>query len=219
MTVTELAILHLKPNISLTNPSPRAKLLRAKQVMENALGISGRHFTYYQGIEDPTTIYLLGDWQYPSEHWDQFIPSAENQELLELLKDDFDIPRIQMYHVDVPNSQIPAASEVMRIGWFRVKTEDKAGFEEQSARGMNLLNEHLGTGKEATGGGWRVENPDDMENEEQWVQLWGSDHKEEHNKSAQIDVWKDNSLVNSLVLEFELKTGIRLYFEPLLDKG
>lgn len=164
MAVTELAILPLQPNISLTNASLRAKLLRAKQVMKTALGISGRHFTYYQSIEDPTTIYLLGDWQSPSEHWDQFIPSAENQELLELLNDDFDIPRIQMYHIDLPNSHIPADSEVIRIGWFRVKAGNKACFEEQCARGMSLLNNSLATENRA-GGGWRIEKSDDMQDE------------------------------------------------------
>lgn len=218
MAVTELAILPLKPNISLTNPSLRAKLLRAKQVMENALGISGRHFTYYQGIEDPTTIYLLGDWQSPSEHWEQFIPSAENRGLLELLKDDFDIPRIQMYHVDVPNSKVPADSEIIRIGWFRVKTKDKARFEEQAAHNKWLSTDHLATGK-GTGGGWRIEKSDDMENEEQWVQFWGVDRKEEQRGSVRTDPWKHDSLINSLTLRSQLKTGRHMDVEPGSNPG
>ncbi|KAJ4394771.1 hypothetical protein N0V93_003991 [Gnomoniopsis smithogilvyi] len=215
MPVTEVAILHLQPSVSLTEPSFRAKLLHTKKVMENALGIPGRHFNYYQDIKDPSVLYLLGDWQSPSEHWDRFIPSPENQQMLELLKDDLDLPRIQMYHVDVPNAKIPASAEVVCISWYRVRTEDKVRFEEQVVQRTQCSNDGLSQGREAVGaGGWRIEKPDEFGDEEQWVHFRGRDNVEEHTRSGQTEAWKDDDHINTMVIGSEFKHGIRVDFNP-----
>lgn len=212
MPVTELAILHLKSGVSLTDPSCRARLLQAKRVMENALGIPGRQFVYYQGVEDPSMLFLLGDWRSPCEHWEEFIPSPENQQLLELLKDDLDVPRIQMYHVDVPIATIPANSEGICIGWYRIRMEDKARFEEQMAHHTQLPSDILTQGREAAGG-WRIEKPDDVEDEEQWVHFYGWDNVERDKDSDQGNAWVEDGRLKNLVLGFELKHGTRTDIE------
>lgn len=116
-----------------------------------------------------------------------------------------------MYHVDVPNSQIPAGSEVLCIGWFRVKMEDKARFDQQCAQYITSFDDHLVAAGKGPAGGWRIEKSDDMENEEQWVQFWGLDRKAERNGS----VLMDDNFISSLVLGSELKTGSRMDVEPV----
>lgn len=217
MPVTELAILHLQPGVSLANPSFRAKLLQSVKVMENALGISGRRFVYYQGVEDPAILYLLGDWQSPSEHWDEFIPSPENQRLLELLKHDFDIQCIQMYHVDVPNAGVPTDSNIMHIGWYRVRTEDKARFEAQAVDFTQWSNEEESLEKKPAAG-WRIEKAEGRENEEEWVRFCGWDNVHERMESRQTEPWKEGNDIHGLVLGSQLKHGTRIHLEPEVEE-
>jgi hypothetical protein len=88
MTVTELAILPLTHPLTKEShflPSSLIqKLLTAKSVLETA---SGHSFYYFQQIEDPSIIYILGAWDSVTAHH-TFLPSSENQKLLELFKDD-----------------------------------------------------------------------------------------------------------------------------------
>jgi quinol monooxygenase YgiN len=92
MTVTELAILPLTH--PLTNDSPALpsalilKLLKARSVLES---VSGHSFHYFQQVEDPSIIYILGSWDSVAAHG-SFLPSSENQNLLELFKDDIVMP-------------------------------------------------------------------------------------------------------------------------------
>lgn len=214
MGVTELAILYLTPNASLTSQAFRAKLLHSKKVMEAALGVSGRRFVYYQSIDDPAVLYLLGDWQSASEHWNHFIPSPENQQLLDLLKDDFDIPRIVMYHVDVPNAQVPADAQVISIGWYRVRSVDKARFAEHAfSDDAKRSDERMGHEKKPAGG-WRIETSAGREDEEEWVRFRGWDSLEDHQKIIQTEpTSQEGDDIHGLVLESEVKHGVRIDFD------
>lgn len=92
MTVTELAILPITHSLTKEFPAlpPHLiqKLQTAKSVLEKA---SGRAFYYFQQVEDTSIIYILGSWESVAAHR-EFLPSVENQRLLELLKDDIVMP-------------------------------------------------------------------------------------------------------------------------------
>ena len=88
MTVTELAILPLTHPLTKDSPTlPNAliqKLVTAKSVLEAASGYS---FNYFQQVEEPSIIYILGSWDSVDAHG-AFLPSRENQNLLQLFKED-----------------------------------------------------------------------------------------------------------------------------------
>lgn len=213
MPVTELAIIRLAPGVSIANKSFRDKLLRSKEVMENALNLTGRRFVYYQGVEDPQVIYLLGDWQSPEEHWKEFIPSAENQGLLEMLKDDFDIATIEMYHVDTPIVNVPTGTEVMSIGWHRVRAQDKEAFETRFAECKQWL-DHYVSQDTKPGGGWRIEKAAGRqeEEEEEWVLFCGWKTVEEHKGFSSTEDFNKYSRIRDFVQEFNVKHGQRIIF-------
>lgn len=210
MPVTELAILRLAPGADLSDATLRAKLGRAKTVMENALDISGRRFVYYQGVEDPRALYLVGGWQSAAEHWGQFIPSPENQELLVLLRDELDIPRIEMYHVDVPNAEIPAEANVLSFEWHRVLRDvDRAAFEARFLECRKWLDEYLSTADKPAGG-WRIEKAAGREEEDEWVLFTGWKSVEEYMGFAGTSHFEKYRQIRELTRGFEVKHGIRI---------
>ena len=83
MAVTEIALLHLLPHVSTDDSVFRSKLAQAKKVMEN---YTGQQFHYLQQLEDPSFLYIIGEWDSLGQHMNHFIPSAENQSLLRALK-------------------------------------------------------------------------------------------------------------------------------------
>ncbi|KAF3762682.1 hypothetical protein M406DRAFT_333053 [Cryphonectria parasitica EP155] len=222
MPVTELAFLPLAQGTTPASPALHAKLQKSIQVMQTALGIPGRRFTYYQSLETPQLLYLLGDWRSPSEHRDQFLPSPENQELLQLLRDDLDIPRIEMYHVDVPNAAVPADAPVLSLGWFRVRGQDKAAFEGRAKSWAWLSRRDPGQDGvgEASAGGWRIEKASDghdedegQEKEEEWVSFCGWENVDEYEKLAEAVALDKSEHFRDLVCSSQVRRGIRIDFE------
>ena len=82
MPIIELAKLHAQHGQQDISHALRAKLLRAKKVMEEA---SGYPFNYYQSTEDQGVFFIVGAWPSVKFHMQEFIPGAANQELLESL--------------------------------------------------------------------------------------------------------------------------------------
>lgn len=79
MTITELAILPLTHALTKESSSLPVgvvkKLHTAKVVLEDKSGYS---FKYFQQVEDPSIVYLLGAWESPTAH-SAFLPSLDNQ--------------------------------------------------------------------------------------------------------------------------------------------
>lgn len=88
MTVTELAIFPLTHRLTKNCPTLPSSLIQKLLIAKFALeAASGHSFYYFQQIEDPSIIYIVGAWDSIAAHH-TFLPSPENQRLLELLKDD-----------------------------------------------------------------------------------------------------------------------------------
>lgn len=211
MPVTELAILRLAPGVSLLDEGFRARLLRSKQVMETALGIHGRLFVYYQDAQDPMVLYLLGDWQSTDEHWNEFIPSPGNQELLELLRHDLDIPSIKMYHVDLPAANVPTDANVISIGWHKVRQEDKAVIETSFYECKQWLDEYFSHAIKPAGG-WRVEKAVGQQESEELVLFCGWEGVDEHLGFAKTKSFEKYDRIRKFVKKYSVKHGIRIEF-------
>jgi hypothetical protein len=59
---------------------------------------TGFDFHYFTQTENPSILYIrvIGGWESPKQHFEQWIPSKENTDLLGLLKDLLDTPTISV---------------------------------------------------------------------------------------------------------------------------
>jgi len=96
MLVTELARLSLQPDTESIVSRIAGEPREAKEVMQQA---SGFEFWYYQCVEDPNVIFILGSWPSVDFHMREFIPSQPNQELLASLKDQVTVE--WMFHLNI----------------------------------------------------------------------------------------------------------------------
>jgi quinol monooxygenase YgiN len=171
MTITEIALLRLAPNITIDNANLRSKLAHAKMVMQN---YTKHTFYYFQQVEDPSLIYILGEWDSLDQHTDHFIPSQENQEVLQSLEGILTVEWLQ--HIDASHADLPlpktdvekdtARSGEVLLGVARhfVKDGERADFQ------RFLLRDYVARGEL---GGWRLDKQDDQE---EWVLFcWTTD--------------------------------------------
>lgn len=128
---------------------------------------SSRAFYYLQQVEDPTYIYIIGEWDSLDQHMNDFIPSVDNQELLESLKDLLGVD--WLLHIDAPHADLPLPgpgtnnTKVPVYGLVRHFVKD--GQKEQFRGTYNNEKRHLqGFVTEGKiGGGWRVDKEGDKE--------------------------------------------------------
>jgi len=166
MPITELALLHLTPGTTLESPTLCTNLSHAKTVLQN---YTNRAFYYMQQISDPSCIYVVGEWDSLDQHMNDFIPSADNQALLESLKDYITVDS-NLEHLNVPNAELPLprgeeelerakrGEQVWSITHYTIKAGKREAFEVQ----FREIKEKL---EDGVGGGWCVgkkEGEDDV---------------------------------------------------------
>jgi heme-degrading monooxygenase HmoA len=211
MPVTEFAILPLVHSLSKDNstlPSPLLEKFRtAKKALEQA---SKYTFYLFQQIEDPSIIYIIGRWDSPEAHY-AFLPSTENQKLLELFKDDVNIEetngkKMQMWHLDHDVFDVSSGTEmvftapVISCNRHFVPKEKKPGFIEKFAKVKGLLEEF--TRPYAVVGGWRIAKED--EGKEEWVLFSGFESVENHQEFAQTEGFAQYREIVGFVSGFEV---------------
>jgi len=163
MPVTELALLPLTTPLSSTLIT---KLLAAQSVLTSA---SGHPFHIYQQIEDPSLLYILGKWDSVAAHH-VFLSSEENQKLLESLKDDLDLEKIVLYHLDADifaleeGKKSVLEAETISLNRHFVPASKRDGFQEKFNGVKGLLDEY--TKPFRVVGGWRIEK--ESEEKEEW---------------------------------------------------
>ncbi|RAR06588.1 dimeric alpha-beta barrel domain-containing protein [Stemphylium lycopersici] len=168
MQITELALLHLSCDVTVDNVALRSKLSHAKTVMQK---YTGHAFYYMQQIEEPALVYIVGEWDSLDQHMDKFIPSADNQALLESLKGALTVERLE--HIDVPHADLPlpkreAQLEHARQGgliWSIVRYYIKDGAKQDFLDTLEANKHYIqGFVTEGTiGGGWRIDKEDGKE--------------------------------------------------------
>jgi quinol monooxygenase YgiN len=211
MPVTEFAILPLKHPLTENSTIPPAllqKLQIAREVLEEA---SKYKFYYFQQIEDPSTMYIIGKWDSPEAHY-TFLASPENQKLLELFKEDIYIEEtngkiMQMWHLDDDVFAVPSGAEwvftapVISCNRHFVPKKNKPSFIEKFNEIRGLLEKY--TKPYGVVGGWRIEKED--EEKEEWVLFSGFESVDHHMEFAKTDGFAKYREIVGFVSAFELK--------------
>ena len=182
MRITELALLHLSCGVTVDSAALRSNLSHAKTVMQNC---TGHTFYYMQQLEEPALVYIVGEWDSLDQHMNEFIPSAENQAVLESLKDALTVERLE--HIDVPHANLPLPKSeaqveqarrgelIWSIGCYYIKDGAKHDFRDSFEANKQYLQDFVTEG--TIGGGWRIDKED---NKEEFVLLSPWKNVEQH---------------------------------------
>jgi len=163
MVVTELAVLRLNPGTSIEAITPN--LSKAKQVME-AWG--NKKFHYLQCAEDSSLVYIIGCWDSIEQHMNEFVSGEQNQELLELLKDQMTVASLT--HLDLDPNLIPVNAPVLSLGIHYVDAVKKDDFVKAFQENTSNLMNHSETGTPV--GGWRIDKEDESKDEFMLFSPW-----------------------------------------------
>ncbi|KAH7045803.1 hypothetical protein B0J12DRAFT_576639 [Macrophomina phaseolina] len=196
MAVTELALLRLRPGASFRAPTLRANLQKAKKAMED---FTQQPFHYFVQVEDPTFFYILGSWPSAKYHFQEWIPSPANQELLELLKDQIDVE--WMFHLDVEKSHLPLNAPILAIGRHYIAPDKRTGFSQT----FNAVKHNLEgfTAPRKASGGWRLEK--EAPDKEEWILFSGWDEVAQHEKFGETGAFQDYGIIRDFVSGFEIR--------------
>ena len=211
MTVTEFAILPLTHRFTKESSALPSQLIEklkaARIVLEKS---SGHQFRYFQQVEDPSIVYIFGNWDSVSAH-QAFLPSQDNQQLLELFKDDVlteGEKKMQMWHLDGDlfngvNEWQMHVLEAPTISCNRhfVPTEKKEGFQTKFEEVRGLLEDFTKPYKVV--GGWRIEK--DSEEEEEWALFSGFQSVNNHMEFAKTEGFAKYRELVDFVKGFEVR--------------
>jgi heme-degrading monooxygenase HmoA len=203
MPVTEVALLHLSQGVTIEDANLRSKLAHAKTVMQN---YTGRIFYYLQQVEDPTYIYIIGEWDSLDHHIIDFIPSADNQAVLESLKGLLSVRWLQ--HIDAPHADLPLPGPgtgntkglVYSFVRYFVKDGQRDQFRQTYEDEQDHLQSFVTEGR--IGGGWRIDNEG---GKEEWVRLISWTNVEQHRAFAETDGFAENSKIREHIDGVEIK--------------
>lgn len=203
MTVTEIALLRLSSGVSHNDTNLLSKLAQAKTIMQN---YTARTFYYLQQVEDPTYIYVIGEWESLGQHMDDFIPGSDNQAVLESIKGLISVD--WLLHIDVSHSDLPLAStgtnkqkdSVYAISRHFVKNGQRGDFWHTFDTEKYHLQDFVTNGK--IGGGWRV---DKEGGKDEWVLLTPWTSVRQHHAFAETDGFVEYGKIREYIEGVEIK--------------
>jgi quinol monooxygenase YgiN len=203
MTVIEIALLRLVPGVVIDSPDLRSELQHAKTVMQN---YTGRTFYYFQQVEDPSYIYIVGEWDSLSQHMNEFIPSAENQTLLQSLKDMLKVE--WLIHINNPNAELPLPGSkkphqrevVLGIVRHFIKDGERDGFQQTFKVNEHYLQDYVTQGRVV--GGWCIDREDDKQ---EWVLLTPWESVEQHDAFRETRGFIEYSRIRDYIDSTEIK--------------
>ncbi|KAF1944523.1 hypothetical protein EJ02DRAFT_452385 [Clathrospora elynae] len=207
MTITEIALLYLTSGITVDNAALRSNLSHAKTVMQN---YTGHTFYYLQQIEDPAYVYIIGEWESLDQHMNHFIPSSDNQVVLESLKDALTVVRLE--HIDAPHADLPLPKNETQLEKARcgeliwsivrhfVKDGEKQKFQDTFDTNKQYMQDYITEG--TIGGGWRI---DREYSKEEFVLLEPWKSVEQHLKFGKTDDFKKYGQIREHIDGAEIK--------------
>ncbi|KAA8915896.1 hypothetical protein TRICI_001910 [Trichomonascus ciferrii] len=154
MAVTELAVLRLKPGVSVADDAElRTQLRFAKDTME---AYSRHPFYFLQDEDDSEVLYIVGGWESAEFHKDSFVPSPENAEQIRRLQDKLN--RVEtMYHVEIAPPAISDASPIVSIGRYYIYKDKLAEFRQAIDNSIQRIKQVAYPYK--VSGGYSIDNP------------------------------------------------------------
>jgi quinol monooxygenase YgiN len=217
MTVTEFAILPLNHPLTKDNSTLPEPLIEKLQTAKKVLESSARYpFHYFQQIEDPSTIYLIGKWGSVAEH-EEFLSSAENQALLDLLKNDITMSvdgdrKMTMWHLDTDVFALNISSgeksvftaPAISCNRHFVPAEKKEAFVKKFQEIRGLLEAYTKPFKVI--GGWRIEKEVvEGKEREEWALFSGFESVDHHFAFAKTEEFTKYKEIISFVDGFEVR--------------
>ncbi len=207
MVVTEFALLHLAPGVDISQEDIRGKLKHAKIISED---FTKRNFYLFQQVEDSSYLYIIGEWDSVEQHVNDFIPGAENQAVLETVKDDLTVPwliYLDVSHADLPVPKSEAEKQkalqgdlVWSIVRYHVKEGERQKFQESFDANGHLLQDFVTEGK--VGGGWRVNKE---EGKEERVSFCPWKSVQQHQEFAATEEFKQYVVIKEHLESTEIK--------------
>jgi heme-degrading monooxygenase HmoA len=209
MTVTEIALLRLSPGVTSIDIDLRAKLVHAKKIMQD---YTGRTFYYLQQYEDPSYIYIIGEWDSLDQHMTDFIPSEANQALLESLKDELSV--VWLLHIDAPHTALPLPKTdddnakarhgdwVISIVRHFIRNGASEEFRQTFESNKEHLQNYLTEG--TMGGGWRIDKED---GKDEWILLCPFKSVQQHTEFAETEGFEKYGQIRDYIDGAEIKHG------------
>lgn len=214
MPITELALLHLKPTVTTDDAKLQSTLRSAKYAME---AFTGYPFHLYTQVEDPSYIYIIGSWTSLTQHVEQWIPSKENQAVLQSAGELLDVE--WMFHLDVdqmaPKEDLagvmPFSAPTIAIERHFVETGRKREFQttfEKNKRGLIEF-----TVPQSICGGWRIdrepEKGSDGAEEDEFVLFSGWRDVAHHSDFARSNEYETYEKTKNSLASFEVRHARR----------
>ncbi|EAS27791.3 uncharacterized protein CIMG_08995 [Coccidioides immitis RS] len=214
MPLTELALLHLKPTITVDNAALQSSLRSAKHAMES---FTGYPFHFFTQVEDPSYIYIIGNWTSLTQHVDQWIPSEKNQALLEALENLLTVE--WMFHLDIDQLAtkegsegiMPFSAPIVAIVRHFIAAGKKDSFVATFEKNKQSLVEF--TAPQPICGGWRIdreqESGKDGAEKDEFVLFSGWRKIAHHVDFAQTEPFERYKEIRDYLAAFEVKHATR----------
>ncbi|KEF63616.1 uncharacterized protein A1O9_01594 [Exophiala aquamarina CBS 119918] len=148
MAIVELAACQLKGGITASDSELLKNLKEVKRVIE---AYSGLTTLFFELVDDPTVMFVVGAWDSKETHEKGFDGSPQQGEILELIKDQLGIT--WMHYMDVELGDIPVRSPVLAIVKATLpKHVDREGF----VSSMQAATEDVDGGPYGAIGAWNI---------------------------------------------------------------
>lgn len=135
MAIIELAHISLKNGITASDPALKKNLKEVKRVIEE---YSRLQTLFYTQIDDPTNMFVVGAWESKDQHQHGFNGSPQQDEILDLVKDQMSID--WMHYMNVEQSRIPLNAPVLVIlKTVHHKNVHKLAFDNEFAAGTSTM--------------------------------------------------------------------------------
>ncbi|THV45810.1 hypothetical protein BGAL_0448g00050 [Botrytis galanthina] len=222
MPCTEFALLPLTSPLS---PRLLPKLRTCKHVLERA---SGYPCHFYQQVENPSYMYIVGTWESPGHH-ERFLPSVENLGLFDLLRGEVVLGvgigetvegrGIRMWHLEGDalsslrtgidegigeedaRKKPPFSAPIISCNRHYISSHNREGFSAMFNEVKHTLENE--TKEYEIEGGWRIEK--EAEDKEEWVMFCGWESVEKHMAFSKKESFKEWRGIVDWVEGFEVR--------------
>lgn len=162
-------------------------------------------FILFLQIENPTFLYIIGEWEDVRQHREEYIPSEANRQILELLKDEVSVE--WLLHIDTDQENLPLSAPIISIGRHFISSGQKAAYNGTFEAVSHHLKSYITPSHFARG--WRLDKEEGDDKEEDLL-IAGWDDVASHQGFAQTDGFKQFARIREFMKDADIKHAKRL---------